>query len=43
MSQAKPETSRQPEWRTTRCKDCGDRIEVDTDGFRTLCSCDAAY
>ncbi|MDQ1018853.1 hypothetical protein QFZ43_005402 [Streptomyces afghaniensis] len=27
--------------RITRCGDCGDQIEID-DGFRTLCSCDAA-
>ena len=28
--------------RQTRCEGCGDLIEVDADGFRTLCSCDAA-
>jgi hypothetical protein len=27
---------------TTRCPDCGDRIEVEPDGYRTLCSCDSA-
>ncbi|MEU3399460.1 hypothetical protein [Streptomyces filamentosus] len=26
----------------TRCRDCGEAIEVDLDGFRTLCACDAA-
>jgi hypothetical protein len=31
----------QPEWRTSRCEDCGDQIEIDPDGMRTLCSCDA--
>lgn len=31
--------------RTTRredCEDCGERVEVEPDGFRTLCACDAA-
>lgn len=28
--------------RTTRCQDCGDQIEIDDDGFRTLCGCDVA-
>jgi len=27
-------------WRTSRCEDCGDLIEIDGD-MRTLCSCDA--
>lgn len=26
----------------TRCGDCGDEIEIDDDGFRTLCGCDVA-
>ena len=26
--------------RYTHCEDCGDAIEVDDDGFRTLCGCD---
>lgn len=30
----------QPAWRTSRCEDCGDPIEIDSDGMRTLCSCD---
>lgn len=30
-----------PEWRTTRCEDCGEQIEVRADGMRTLCACDA--
>jgi hypothetical protein len=29
-------------WRTTRCEDCGDEIDIDSDGWRTLCACDAA-
>ncbi|MDJ0344261.1 hypothetical protein QMK19_29060 [Streptomyces sp. H10-C2] len=28
--------------RAARCEDCGEEIEVDSDGFRTLCACDAA-
>lgn len=28
-------------WRTTRCTDCGEQIEIDPDGWRTLCACDA--
>ena len=31
----------QPARCTTRCEDCGDRIEIESDGMRTLCSCDA--
>lgn len=27
--------------RHTRCEDCDEPIEVDDDGFRTLCACDA--
>lgn len=27
-------------WRTTRCNDCGDQIDIDHDGWRTLCACD---
>ena len=27
--------------RATHCEDCGDPIEIDSDGMRTLCSCDA--
>ncbi|MET8609761.1 hypothetical protein [Streptomyces misionensis] len=26
-------------WRTTRCDDCGDEIEVNQYGDRTLCTC----
>ncbi|BDT39670.1 hypothetical protein [Streptomyces yaizuensis] len=26
----------------TTCEDCGDEIEIDPDGFRTLCGCDVA-
>ncbi|MEV6738663.1 hypothetical protein AB0N14_17710 [Streptomyces sp. NPDC051104] len=33
---------KQPATRVSRCADCGDQIEIDPDGFRTLCSCDAA-
>jgi len=29
-----------PQTHTTRCSDCGDQIEIDPDGYRTLCSCD---
>lgn len=32
---------RQPEWRDAICEDCGDEIEIDRDGWRTLCACDA--
>ena len=28
--------------RKTVCQDCGDEIEIDDDGFRTLCGCDVA-
>lgn len=35
-----PEPSR---WRTTRCGDCGDQIEVDQFGWQTVCSCLASY
>lgn len=31
-----------PRSRTTRCEDCGERVEVEPGGFRTLCACDAA-
>jgi hypothetical protein len=31
-----------PEWHTTRCQDCGDQIEVSSNGMRTLCACDTA-
>ena len=33
--------ARGPEWRTGRCPDCGDEIEIHRDGLRSLCSCDA--
>jgi hypothetical protein len=26
----------------TRCDDCGDEVEIDDDGFRTLCGCTVA-
>ncbi|MEU5497927.1 hypothetical protein [Streptomyces griseofuscus] len=35
-----PEPSR---WRTTRCDGCGDQIEVDQFGWKTVCSCLASY
>ncbi|WP_335983100.1 hypothetical protein [Streptomyces sp. CA2R106] len=31
-----------PTRRPARCEDCGESIEADSDGFRTLCACDAA-
>ncbi|MFI0827241.1 hypothetical protein ACH4Q7_22610 [Streptomyces roseolus] len=42
--QRQPQRPRRPagEWTTKRCEDCGDEIEVNRHGMRTLCSCDAA-
>ncbi|MFF0092734.1 hypothetical protein ACFYSF_22615 [Streptomyces canus] len=40
-----PDVITQPEpsrWRTTRCGECGDEIEVDQFGWKTVCSCLAA-
>lgn len=37
-----PKDTPPPRRRTTDCEDCGERVEVDADGFRTLCACDAA-
>lgn len=35
-------TERRQGMRITTCTDCGEEIEIDSDGFRTLCGCDVA-
>lgn len=35
--------ARGPEWRTTRCQDCGAQTETNRWGDTTLCECDAVY
>lgn len=38
-----PPTACEPSrWRLARCEGCGDEIEIDQDGYRTLCGCDVA-